>query len=104
MSFSGPVRVSLKRGIILLCLVKVGPESTKRGISGSRIPRKVLPSEEGFAQKSRSFSLVSKLNEFASLSEAASLSQAIELSEDVVLSEAISVIEAPTLIKARLVQ
>ena len=61
-------------------------ESTKRGISGSRIPRKVLPSEEGFAQKSRSFSLVSKLNEFASLSEAASLSQAIELSEPAILS------------------
>ena len=43
-------------------------------------------SEEGFAQKSRSFSLVSKLNEFASLSEAASLSQAIELSEPAILS------------------
>ena len=63
-------------------------ESTKRGISGSRIPRKVLPSEEGFAQKSRSLSRVPKLNKFASLSEAASLSQAIELSEPAVLSEA----------------
>ena len=65
---------------------KFGTESTKRGISGSRIPRKVLPSEEGFAQKSRSFSLVPELNEFASLSEAASLSQAIELSEPAILS------------------
>ena len=64
-------------------------------ISGSRIPRKVLPSEEGFAQKSRSFSLVPELNEFASLSEAASLSQAIELSEPAVLSEATSLSEAP---------
>ena len=66
--------------------VYVCAESTKCGISGSRILRKVLPSEEGFGQKSRSFSLVPELNKFASLSEAASLSQAIELSEPAILS------------------
>ena len=68
-------------------------ESTKRGISGSRIPRKVLPSEEGFVKKSRSSLRVPELNELASLSEAASLSKAIELSEPVVLSEATSLSE-----------
>ena len=38
-------------------------ESTKRGISGSRIPRKVLLCEEGFAQKSRTLSRVPELSE-----------------------------------------
>ena len=75
-------------------------ESTKRGISGSRIPRKVLPSEEGFAQKSRSFSRFPELNEFASLSEAPSMSQAIELSEPSILSETTSLSEALVPIEA----
>ena len=43
--------------------VMVWPESTKRGISGSRIPRKVLLCEEGFAQKSRTLSRVPELSE-----------------------------------------
>ena len=38
-------------------------ESTKRGISGSRIPKKVLPSEEGFTKKLRSLLRVPGLSE-----------------------------------------
>ena len=38
-------------------------ESTKRGISGSRIPKKVLPSEEGFTKKLRSLLQVPGLSE-----------------------------------------
>ena len=41
-------------------------ESTKRGILGSRIPRKVLQGEEGFTQKSRILSQVPKLSEKSS--------------------------------------
>ena len=38
-------------------------ESTKHGISGSRIPKKVLPSEEGFTKKFRSLLQVPGLSE-----------------------------------------
>ena len=39
-------------------------ESKKCGILGSNIPIRVLPSEEGFAQKSRSLLRVPKLSDY----------------------------------------
>ena len=53
----------IERHLNSLSSFKFLAESTKRGILGSRIPRKVLPSEEGFAQKWLSLSVVPELSE-----------------------------------------